>query len=116
MLGRSPSARLLVITDLDGTLLDQQTYSYERCLPALDRLRARRIPVVMCSTKTSAEMLPLWRDLELDAPFICESGGAIYFPRGYLRTPLPELKAEGSFEALELGGDTTHLRRALADA
>jgi mannosyl-3-phosphoglycerate phosphatase len=116
MLTPSKSSRLLVVTDLDGTLLDQQTYSYELCLPALCRLRASRIPIVMCSTKTSAEMLPLWRELELDAPFICESGGAIYFPRGYLRAPLPRLKSEEDFEVLELGGDIIPLRLALADA
>ena len=101
MLRPSKSSQLLVVTDLDGTLLDQQTYSYELCLPALRRLRASRIPIVMCSTKTSAEMLPLWRELELDAPFICESGGAIYFPDGELepiRKPLTEfLKEDGQF-------------------
>lgn len=116
MLRPSKSSHLLVVTDLDGTLLDQQTYSYELCLPALRRLRASRIPIVMCSTKTSAEMLPLWRELELNAPFICESGGAIYFPRGYLRASLPRLKPDGDFEVLEMGGDIIHLRLALADA
>ena len=116
MLRPSKSSRLLVVTDLDGTLLDQQTYSYELCLPALRRLRASRIPIVMCSTKTSAEMLPLWREIELDAPFICESGGAIYFPLGYLGVSLPGLKTEEDFEVLELGGDIIHLRLALADA
>ncbi|HLN87657.1 MAG TPA: HAD-IIB family hydrolase [Candidatus Limnocylindrales bacterium] len=115
MLSLSKSSQLLVVTDLDGTLLDEQTYSYELCLPALRRLRAGGIPVVMCSTKTSAEMLPLWRELDLDAPFICESGGAIYFPRGYLRAPLPRLKTEEDFEVLELGGDIIHLRLVLAD-
>ncbi|HEY7220110.1 MAG TPA: HAD-IIB family hydrolase [Candidatus Binatia bacterium] len=115
MLSPAKSKRLLVVTDLDGTLLDEQTYSYELCLPALRRLRASEIPIVMCSTKTSAEMLSLWRDLDLGAPFICESGGAIYFPRSYLRVPLPGLKTEEDFEVLELGGDIIHLRRALAD-
>ena len=110
------SNRLLVVTDLDGTLLDEQTYSYEPCLPALRRLRANGIPLVMCSTKTGAEMLPLWHDLDLDAPFICESGGAIYFPRDYLRFPLPGLKTEEDFEVLELGGDIIHLRLALSAA
>ena len=116
MLRLSKSHKLLVVTDLDGTLLDEQTYSYELCLPALRRLRAGGIPMVMCSTKTSAEMLSLWRGLGLDAPFICENGGAIYFPRGYLRGSLPGLKTEEDFEVLELGGDIIHLRLALADA
>jgi len=115
---RSPlkASRLIVITDLDGTLLDQRTYSYEGSLPAVRRLQASGIPIVLCSTKTSAEMLPLWRELELKAPFICESGGALYLPRGYLKTPVAEQKITGSFEVLRLGGDIVRMRAALADA
>lgn len=110
------AGKLIVITDLDGTLLDQQTYSYSLSLPAVRRLQANRIPIVMCSTKTSAEMLPLWRELGLRDPFICESGGAIYFPRNYPRPSLHGFKSEDDFDVLELGGDIIHLRQALADA
>jgi mannosyl-3-phosphoglycerate phosphatase family protein len=116
MLRPSKSTQLLVVTDLDGTLLDDKTYSYALGMPALRRLQGSRIPIVMCSTKTGAEMLSLWRELELDAPFICESGGAIYFPRGYLRASFPGLKTEEGFEVFELGGDIIHLRLALSDA
>jgi mannosyl-3-phosphoglycerate phosphatase len=110
------AGRLIVITDLDGTLLDQRTYGYEQSLPALRRLQTNQIPIVMCSTKASAEMLPLWRELGLRDPFICESGGAIYFPRNYLRLSLHGLESEEDFDVLELGGDIIHLRHALADA
>lgn len=116
MQSRLKASQLIVITDLDGTLLDQRTYSYERSLPAVRRLQAGRIPIVLCSTKTSAEMLPLWRELELKDPFICESGGAIYLPRDYLKTPVAELKAAGAFDVLRLGTDILRLRAALADA
>ena len=61
MLKLSRSSRLIVITDVDGTLIDQRTYSYELSLPAVRRLQAKRIPVVLCSTKTSAEIILLWR-------------------------------------------------------
>lgn len=113
---RLKTSQLIVITDLDGTLLDQRTYSYELSLPALRRLQAGRIPIVLCSTKTSAEMLPLWRELGLKDPFICESGGAIYFPRDYLKTWVSDLKTEGTFEVLELGTDVLRLRAALGAA
>ncbi|HEY6367932.1 MAG TPA: HAD-IIB family hydrolase [Candidatus Binatia bacterium] len=110
------TSRLIVITDLDGTLLDQRTYSYELSLPAVSRLQASRIPIVLCSTKTSAEMLPLWHDLGLKDPFICESGGAIYFPRDYLKAHVSGLKTTGPFEVLKLGTDVLRLRAALAEA
>jgi len=106
----------MIITDVDGTLIDQRTYSYELSLPAVRRLQAKRIPIVLCSTKTSAEIILLWRELELDDPFICENGGAIYMPRDYLKVALLGLKTDGPFEVLELGTDVDRLRVALADA
>jgi mannosyl-3-phosphoglycerate phosphatase len=113
---RLKTSRLIVITDLDGTLLDQRTYSYELSLPAVSRLQASGVPVVLCSTKTSAEMLPLWGELGLKGPFICESGGAIYFPRDYLNARVSALKTAGPFQVLELGTDILLLRAALAEA
>ena len=116
MLKLSKSSQLMIITDVDGTLIDQRTYSYELSLPAVRRLQAKLIPIVLCSTKTSAEIILLWRELELDAPFICENGGAIYMPRDYLKVALLGLKTDGPFEVLELGTDVDRLRVALADA
>ena len=116
MLKLSKSSQLMIITDVDGTLIDQRTYSYELSLPAVRRLQAKRIPIVLCSTKTSAEIILLWRELELDDPFICENGGAIYMPRDYLKVALLGLKTDGPFEVLELGTDVDRLRVALADA
>lgn len=107
---------LIVITDLDGTLLDQRTYSYELSLPAVRRLQAGGVPIILCSTKTSAEMLPLWRELELKDPFICESGGAIHFPNDYLKARTRDMKTAGAFQVLELGTDIRRLRDALAVA
>lgn len=71
---------LVVFTDLDGTLLDHDTYSYADALPALAALRDRGWAVVMCSSKTRAEMDPLWHDLGLISPFIAENGGGIFSP------------------------------------
>lgn len=61
-------------------------------------------------------MLPLWRRLGLKDPFICESGGAIYFPAGYFHSRFPGLKSKGIFEVLELGTQIHLLRRELAAA
>lgn len=49
---------LLVFSDLDGTLLDSHSYDWQ---PAtwLTRLREANVPVILCSSKTSAEMLYL---------------------------------------------------------
>ena len=116
MESRVKEKKIVVITDLDGTLLDQHTYSYQSSLPAVQRLWTWRIPIVLCSTKTRAEMLPLWRRLELRDPFICESGGAIHVPPGYFPFTAIEMKRNGPFEVLELGSDVHGLRERLAQA
>jgi len=50
------SGMLVVFTDLDGTLLDEETYSWEAAEPALAMLRERGIPWVMVTSKTRAEV------------------------------------------------------------
>jgi mannosyl-3-phosphoglycerate phosphatase len=74
------SAPLLVATDLDGTLLDTATYSWEPAREALEALRARGVPLVLCSSKTRAELEPLARELGAAVPLIVENGGALVTP------------------------------------
>ena len=50
---------LLVFSDLDGTLLDHATYSFEPARPALDRLRNLGIPLILTTSKTAAEVAGL---------------------------------------------------------
>jgi mannosyl-3-phosphoglycerate phosphatase family protein len=103
----------IFITDLDGTLLDQRTYSYELSLPAVEELRERAIPLILCSSKTAAELIRLHAELGLKDPFICENGGAIYLPAGYFSFPVAEAKRRRTFEVIEFGTDVDRLRRAL---
>jgi len=73
----------LVITDLDGTLLDHGTYSFAEAQPALDLLARLGVPVILTSSKTRAE-IQMWRELMGNRhPFISENGGAVFYPAGY---------------------------------
>jgi len=105
----------VVITDLDGTLLDQQTYSYQPSLPAVARLRELEIPLVVCSSKTAAEIVPLQLQLGLKDPFICESGGAVYLPRNYFPFPTAAIQSRGLFDVIEFGKRIFYLRQALQE-
>ena len=67
----------LVATDLDGTLLDGATYDFAPARPALESLRRARIPLVLCSSKTRAEMAPLAAAIGVDGPLVVENGGAV---------------------------------------
>lgn len=75
--------KYLVFTDLDGTLLDHETYSYEPALPALGRLNELAIPVIINSSKTEAEIKDLRAELDNNHPFIVENGAAVCIPHGY---------------------------------
>lgn len=70
---------LMIITDLDGSLLDHHTYSWEPAEPWLARLREHHIPLIICSSKTAAEIIPLQRELGFGGtPFISENGAFVY--------------------------------------
>lgn len=109
-------ARLVVFTDLDGTLLDHETYRWDAARPALRRLRVQGIPLVLCTSKTRAEILPLWEEWGLGDPFVAENGGAIYIPRNYFPFALPTARVEAGFQVLELGERYQKLVRALDEA
>lgn len=69
---------LMIVTDLDGSLLDHHTYDWQPAQEWLEHLTERKIPVVICSSKTAAEILPLQRRLGLsDAPYIAENGAIV---------------------------------------
>jgi mannosyl-3-phosphoglycerate phosphatase family protein len=105
--------RLVIITDVDGTLIDQATYSYADSLPAVSRLLSLQIPLVLCSSKTRAEMLRLWKELHLQDPFIVENGGAICVPPRYFPFALRGFNSAGSFPQMELGTRVSKLREVL---
>ena len=73
----------IVFTDLDGTLVDHDTYSYEAAKPALAALREQSVPLIFCTSKTRAELEEYVNELDIAHPFISENGGAIFIPKGY---------------------------------
>ena len=71
-----------VFTDLDGTLIDFETYSAELSAPSLRELQGAGVPVVFCSSKTRGEQQALLDSLELSLPCIVENGSGLYLPKG----------------------------------
>jgi mannosyl-3-phosphoglycerate phosphatase len=75
--------KFLIFSDLDGTLLEHKTYSFEAARPALNALKLRDIPLIFCSSKTRPE-IEMYRELTGNHhPFISENGGGIYVPLDY---------------------------------
>jgi len=110
----------VIFTDLDGTLLDHETYSFSAAVPALEILNEKGIPLVFCSSKTRAE-IEYWRDkLGNRHPFISENGGGIFIPLSYLaeddvRAAVPKAKIVHEYHVLVLGTTYRVLRGALRD-
>jgi len=71
-----------VFSDLDGTLLDERTYSWAAARSGLELLAGRSVPLVLVTSKTLAEVEPLRRDMQLGDPFIVENGAAVFLPPG----------------------------------
>lgn len=93
----------IIFTDLDGTLLDRDTYSWEAARPALDRLRRQGVPWFLVTSKTRAEVEFLRRSLDHEHPFIVENGGAVFVPLGYFPFAVRGGKRRNSYEVIELG-------------
>jgi mannosyl-3-phosphoglycerate phosphatase len=72
----------LFFSDLDGTLLDHDTYGYEPAREALFLMREKGYPLALVSSKTFPEMKILHEEMDLAAPFVFENGGGIYWPEG----------------------------------
>jgi mannosyl-3-phosphoglycerate phosphatase len=93
----------VIFTDLDGTLLDADTYSWEAARPALCRLKRDRIPWVLVSSKTRAEV-ELWRKrLGNEHPFVVENGGAAFLPSGYFPSAGAVTRRQDTYELIEWG-------------
>lgn len=95
--------RYVVFTDLDGTLLDADTYSWAAATPALEALRASGIPLILVSSKTRAEIEPLRRRLQHRDPFIVENGAAVFVPQGLFAFPLERVRTKSPYDVIELG-------------
>jgi mannosyl-3-phosphoglycerate phosphatase len=95
--------RIVVFSDLDGTLLSHCTYSFAAAEPALRLLRQRSIPLVLCSSKTRSEMEVLREALGNADPFIVENGGAVFIPRGYFPRRPPSAREIPGYDVIEFG-------------
>ena len=73
---------ILVFTDLDGTLLDHDNYSFSAAAPALARLADLGVIWILNTSKTQAELHQLAAQLNNTYPYIIENGAAIVVPTG----------------------------------
>ena len=56
---------ILVFTDLDGSLMERETYSMKPARLALQTLQSREIPVIINSSKTAQEIQAVQKSVGL---------------------------------------------------
>ena len=106
----------IIFTDLDGTLLDFHTYSFDLALPALAHIKTLEIPLIICSSKTRAEIEFYRSKLDNTHPFISENGGGIFIPEGYFNEAVLKgisTESAGNYVLIRLGASYNDLREAL---
>lgn len=78
-----PAIPILVFSDLDGTLIDHATYSWDAAKPALEALRACGGGLIMASSKTGPEIANIRAALGWSHwPAIVENGAGLLPPNG----------------------------------
>ena len=103
--------QLIIFTDLDGTLLDHHSYSFEAASRALAEIKSRGYPLVLTSSKTAIEIQSIQQKLAIVSPFISENGAAVYWrdktrlknkifatPRKQVLADIHALRAEHSYK------------------
>ena len=111
--------KLVILSDLDGTLLDSSTYSFEKALPALELIRQQSVPLVLCSSKTKTEIEYYREKLANSHPFVSENGGGIFIPRKYFSFSLPSasyrIEEDADYDVIRLGAAYSDLRNTVKE-
>ncbi len=106
------SRKLVIFSDIDGTLLCRDTYRPGPARDALGECRYLGIDVVLVSSKNRHEIVYLRRELGITSPFISENGGGLFIPRTFAPSLLGATLI-GSYWRLSWDGDISSLRIAL---
>jgi mannosyl-3-phosphoglycerate phosphatase len=81
--------------DAHGSLLTTAAISIERLGP--------EVPLVLCSSRTRAEIEGIQQQLGIRHPFVSESGNAAFIPAGYFDFDVPGACDRAGYQAVEFG-------------
>lgn len=104
--------KMLIFTDLDGSLLNHGDYSFAEAGPALARIRQAGIPLIMTTSKTRSEVESLQAEMGLREPFIVENGGGVFFPAGYRGFDISGGRPRSGYTLVRLGTPYDRVRRS----
>jgi mannosyl-3-phosphoglycerate phosphatase len=93
---------VVVFASIDR-VLDDRDLSFGGAASAVETLAREQVPLVLCSTKTRAQLEHACQDLNLRHPFICERGSAVFIPTGYFGFVVPRAREMAGYHAVEFG-------------
>jgi mannosyl-3-phosphoglycerate phosphatase family protein len=73
----------LIYTDLDGSLLELESYNHRITASTVQQLSVSGIPIIFCSSKTLAEQRHYQNLFNLNSPMIIENGAGVAIPRSF---------------------------------
>lgn len=103
--------QVIIFTDLDGSLLDHETYSFRESKPSLDLIKKRQIPLIFVTSKTRVEIEQLQFEMGIRAPFIVENGAAVYFPNGYMEFDIYRGYKSSFYSVISIGAEYAEIRK-----
>ncbi len=108
--------RFAIFTDLDGSLLNQEDYTYAEAVPTLEKIRAAGIPLVIVTSKTRTEVEHLQTEMNIADPFITENGGGIFFPDSPVIKGPAGGEKDGKYFVIRLGAAYGDIRKFFVKA
>ena len=69
--------KILIFTDLDGSLLHRDTFKFDKIKDYIKELLSKGIFIIPNTSKTEKEILEFNNELGSNLPYICENGAAI---------------------------------------
>ena len=92
-----------MFSEVDGVFDHASPRSLDSAARRLTWLTRNHVPLVLCSSKTRPELEHISQRLGFNHPFICESGSAVFIPKGYLGFALRDAREVAGYKAVEFG-------------
>ena len=105
--------QVIIFSDLDGSLLNHEDYSFAAARPSIARIKRAGIPLIITTSKTRLEVELLQQDMGIREPFIVENGGGIFFPYGYRDFMIENGEWDGDYTLIRIGTTYSTIRNFL---
>jgi mannosyl-3-phosphoglycerate phosphatase len=93
----------VIFTAVEGVLLDPKSQSWSAAAEALEEIGRRRIPLILVTSGTRAELEAFRAKIGHGYPFITESGGGLFMPDGYFTQKLQGAVRMGRYFCVAFG-------------